>query len=257
MFQILSSVTVALAVSVAPRPAVGEDGATAAASEARAGDYEGLLDEYDDVLRDWKDQYKDAAMDERRELKARHPAREYWPRFEALAAAGEGRAYLWMADSLRDKGLKVSQVREEKRRIYELLIEEYAATEWFGEVLERLPGERRSLAEGQAERTFRATIEGSPHRAVQAHAMYLLSATLYKNKGELSQAESERWMEKLAAEYEETDHGAQASGILFERRHLVVGKIAPDFEGKTIDGHTFKLSDYRGKVVLLDFYGFW
>ena len=32
---------------------------------------------------------------------------------------------------------------------------------------------------------------------------------------------------------------------------------APDFDAKTIDGHEFKLSDYRGKVVLLDFYGFW
>jgi peroxiredoxin len=27
--------------------------------------------------------------------------------------------------------------------------------------------------------------------------------------------------------------------------------------GETIDGHQFKLSDYRGKVVVLDFYGFW
>jgi len=38
---------------------------------------------------------------------------------------------------------------------------------------------------------------------------------------------------------------------------LIVGKPAPDFAGKTIDGYEFRLSDYRGKVVLLDFYGFW
>jgi len=35
------------------------------------------------------------------------------------------------------------------------------------------------------------------------------------------------------------------------------GIVAPDFTGRTIGGHEFKLSDYRGKVVLLDFYGFW
>ncbi len=35
---------------------------------------------------------------------------------------------------------------------------------------------------------------------------------------------------------------------------LAVGKPAPEIEGEDIDGKTFKLSDYRGKVVLLDFW---
>lgn len=37
----------------------------------------------------------------------------------------------------------------------------------------------------------------------------------------------------------------------------VVGKVAPDIRGKDLDGKKFKLSDYRGKVVLLDFWGNW
>jgi hypothetical protein len=41
---------------------------------------------------------------------------------------------------------------------------------------------------------------------------------------------------------------------LFEFRHLLVGKQAPDIEGVDQDGKRFKLSDYRGKVVLLDFW---
>src|SRR5262249_43403458 len=32
-----------------------------------------------------------------------------------------------------------------------------------------------------------------------------------------------------------------------------VGKAAPDIAGADVDGKTFRLSDYRGKVVLLDF----
>jgi peroxiredoxin len=38
---------------------------------------------------------------------------------------------------------------------------------------------------------------------------------------------------------------------------LSIGRRAPDFTTKDVDGVEFKLSDYRGKVVVLDFWGFW
>ena len=38
---------------------------------------------------------------------------------------------------------------------------------------------------------------------------------------------------------------------------LAIGKVAPDIEGDDLDGKKFKLSDYRGKVVVLDFWGNW
>lgn len=44
---------------------------------------------------------------------------------------------------------------------------------------------------------------------------------------------------------------------LFELRNLRVGKTAPDIEGEDLDGVKFKLSDYKGKVVVLDFWGDW
>ena len=36
-----------------------------------------------------------------------------------------------------------------------------------------------------------------------------------------------------------------------------IGELAPEIEGVDLDGVAFKLSDYRGKVVMLDFYGDW
>jgi hypothetical protein len=36
-----------------------------------------------------------------------------------------------------------------------------------------------------------------------------------------------------------------------------VGQTVPEIEGEDIDGQRFKLSDYRGKVVVLDFWGNW
>jgi hypothetical protein len=41
---------------------------------------------------------------------------------------------------------------------------------------------------------------------------------------------------------------------LFGIRELIVGKPTPDIEGEDQDGKRFKLSDYRGKVVLLYFW---
>src|SRR5262249_8056706 len=51
-----------------------------------------------------------------------------------------------------------------------------------------------------------------------------------------------------------TTGGERAKAELFEFRNLRVSKEAPDIEGVDQDGQRFKLSDYRGKVVLLDFW---
>ncbi len=44
-------------------------------------------------------------------------------------------------------------------------------------------------------------------------------------------------------------------GYFVELRELLPGKPAPEIEGEDADGKRFKLSDYRGKVVLLSFWG--
>jgi cytochrome oxidase Cu insertion factor (SCO1/SenC/PrrC family) len=50
----------------------------------------------------------------------------------------------------------------------------------------------------------------------------------------------------------DTDSQATDAEVGFE-----VGNRAPEITGEDIDGVSFKLSDYRGKVVVLDFWGDW
>ena len=40
-------------------------------------------------------------------------------------------------------------------------------------------------------------------------------------------------------------------------QYLAAGNVAPDFEVEDIDGKKVKLSDYKGKVVYLDFWATW
>jgi thiol-disulfide isomerase/thioredoxin len=51
--------------------------------------------------------------------------------------------------------------------------------------------------------------------------------------------------------------GKMATAELFEIRKLGVGMEVPELQGEDVDGKKSKLSDYRGKVVLLDFWATW
>jgi hypothetical protein len=72
--------------------------------------------------------------------------------------------------------------------------------------------------------------------------------------------ESETLFERAAEKYADVKLpfrgtvGKKAKSELYELRNLRVGKTAPPVEGEDQDGKKFKLSDYQGKVVLLDFW---
>jgi thiol-disulfide isomerase/thioredoxin len=51
--------------------------------------------------------------------------------------------------------------------------------------------------------------------------------------------------------------GQRARPLLFEMRNLAIGKVVPDIVGEDLDGNKLKLSDYRGRVVMLDFWATW
>jgi cytochrome oxidase Cu insertion factor (SCO1/SenC/PrrC family) len=54
-----------------------------------------------------------------------------------------------------------------------------------------------------------------------------------------------------------TDAGESTQAEATSEAGFDVGNLAPDIEGQDLDGVQFKLSDYRGKVVVLDFWGDW
>jgi cytochrome oxidase Cu insertion factor (SCO1/SenC/PrrC family) len=64
-------------------------------------------------------------------------------------------------------------------------------------------------------------------------------------------------MLQVKKDYADTEYAERAENGIFELEHLAIGKVAPDFEATDQDGKKFELSDYRGKVVVLDFWGFW
>ena len=90
-------------------------------------------------------------------------------------------------------------------------------------------------------------------------------ATLVEGKDPVAlDREVDALLERVVTEYggvliegDARDLGTIASGELFARRNLAVGKVVPEIEGADHEGKTFKLSDFRGKVVVLTFSGNW
>lgn len=111
---------------------------------------------------------------------------------------------------------------------------------------------------GINEADYRRILKENSNPRVQAIATYSLGRLLADDNPE----EAEKLLESVVEKYPDvvrngTPLGESATKALFPIKFLRVGAVAPDIEGEDIDGVEFKLSDYRGKVVLLDFWGDW
>jgi hypothetical protein len=111
-----------------------------------------------------------------------------------------------------------------------------------------------------AEKLLRMVLEHNPHHEAQGLACYAL-AKLLSGQSE-SSAEAEQLFERVIETYQDIKSyrgtlADTAKADLFEIRNLAIGKVAPEIEGEDMDGQRFNLSDYRGKVVVLDFWGNW
>jgi hypothetical protein len=177
---------------------------------------------------------------------------------------------------------------EASSRAFAILQRDHIQSDKLGPVCQRI-----SFGFCKEYETFlRLVLEKSPHREVQAQACLALAhflnnrlqrLDLLKEQSDLAKEfadlfgkdyleelrrqdrgkatkEAEAFFEQAAEKYADvksTDNGTigdKARMELFEMRHLVVGKEAPEIEGEDQDGKRFKLSDYRGKVLLLDFW---
>jgi hypothetical protein len=173
-------------------------------------------------------------------------------------------------------------------RAMTLLLRDYLRSDKLGPICLRINAGFR-----QEHETFLRTLrERSPHKDVQGLACLALAqflnnrvqrvdqikaqpelareyealfgkeflAGLQKQDRARAAREIEKLFEQAGKEYGDVKipyEGTVAQKVkaeLFEFRNLLVGKEAPDIEGVDQDGKRFKLSDYRGQVVLLDFW---
>jgi hypothetical protein len=99
----------------------------------------------------------------------------------------------------------------------------------------------------------------SKNALVRAQALYLHAMLLQRDRKASDEVKAKA--SELLAQAAELAAGTELADVIaapeFEKNNLQIGMPAPDIEGEDLDGVRFKLSDYRGKVVVLDFWGDW
>jgi len=117
----------------------------------------------------------------------------------------------------------------------------------------------RMTGEADADEAIQEALQHSPHAAVKGAAEFVLAMRVLNDRqaGEDAKAAAVQGLRKALKMAPDGGFAPRAEGVVFEQDHLQIGKQAPDIKGRDLEGVDFALSDYKGKVILLDFWGNW
>jgi hypothetical protein len=112
---------------------------------------------------------------------------------------------------------------------------------------------------------FERLLKESPNPIVQAEALFGLAKMDQKSTDAAEQARAQDRFKELSTRYGTlkrrglTPYAEIADAVLspYPAAALEIGKPAPEITGFDVDGKPLKLSTYRGRVVVIDFWGDW
>jgi WD40 repeat protein/S1-C subfamily serine protease len=226
-----------------------------------------MYDEYLNAVNEYNRQLQAATNRFQQALiqKTQNPGPKYAKRFFQIADQNRrspaGFQALYLACVADDATAQGSVFKPALDRI----LEDHAKERWLHQAFQVLYGEDHTSVPA----FFREVLKRNPHANVQAAACYYLASWL-KQKPKYDEAEVLGLLKRCTGEFKdvpleyEVDErrveypvGELAKPMIFAMEHLSIGKKAPEIVGSDVDGKTFKLSDYAGKVVVLDFFADW
>jgi hypothetical protein len=256
----------ALLALVMATPAMAQDAGAKKAYEALVKEYEATMAAYSAKMSEIadSDEYKAARKnndwDTARALRAKvsPPDRKAWAgRFleGAKPFAGTDGAVPFLSWAVR---MGQGDVQS---KAFDTLFAEHAGSAALEEFSESLAYVGRAVGEKKARWFADALIAENDNPVIKANAHYARAMMLRPGRGEkISEADQALMDAHLAKVVEiapDSIVALKAAAPEFERTRLQIGMVAPDIVGNDTSGQEFKLSDYRGKVVVLDFWGDW
>jgi hypothetical protein len=139
------------------------------------------------------------------------------------------------------------------------LLDSHVKSPMMLDVVKELMTFERSLGKDNVLSALAQCVEKSPHAEVKAWAVFAQYANVLQSSEVSSDEYKFAKQTTLAAAREFGSKSALSKVLSIEaaREKLIEGGASTDVIGKDLDGVEFKLSDYKGNIILLSFWGHW
>ncbi len=225
-------------------------------------EYDQLFKDFNDARLNYYQQLRQAKDDE---TKPADPANEFVPKFRAYARSHAGKtdaipALAWMVQitGLASAGAELSP--DASWALAQLM--NHAADPAVTDALSILRSAASTWGAKPLVPLFEKIYEVNPDPEAKANALYSRGFALCADPRDSVDRDARRkqgleLLHAVSREFPDTKAAAWAEPYAFEAEHLQLGMKAPDFAGEDESGKPVKLSDFKGKVVVIDFWGFW
>ena len=143
----------------------------------------------------------------------------------------------------------------------------HAADATVGTALPKLKDMAYAVQFRRLMKFYKAILATSSDNEVKAQATFNMAYALYDDFGPVSgkhplrqirySKDAKKLFGRMSMDFAGTVAAQAAEPFLFEMEHLQVGKKAPEVLGTQPDGTEIRLSQFKGQVVVLDFWGNW
>lgn len=159
------------------------------------------------------------------------------------------------------KGSKINEDNEKYKALTKSALDKNAAlmTEYYGKTPEQRKDEAYMKTVYSRDEAIRKEINALNKQFYAANLDSYVGLVAYQGTidldGDLSGSEAE--FNKFSAEVKATDLGKSIAQTIASAKKTDVGQMAMDFTQNDVNDKPVKLSDFRGKYVLLDFWASW
>ena len=227
-----------------------------------------LQAEQKQVIADWQQKAREAAKAAERAAEAGRkdgkgiPAMAMQPDFTQLRAKYLAAGHQYSGDasvSFLLPALSISSTPQQRREVFELLLGGHLDSSLLNQLGQTMPTLDRAVGEEYAKDVFARIEKHGQNLVLLGWIAFVRNEKTLRSEPATSKAflDAKAAAAGAIAKSEDTLLQRQFDALVAEQEKFGIGQVAPEIGGVDLDGVAFKLSDYKGKVVFLDFWGDW
>ncbi len=242
-------------------------------------EFDKLQKEYEQAQQEWMEGIEKQSAENPQKMfdMSGNPAGEFLPRFRKLAEAHAGKSeaippLAWIVENGMMAGTMLFGMggrQSDPQWAFEVLSENHAADPAIKDAIG--DGLRFAIMDQEQLRKFCEKVrEVNPDKQAKGRATLLLAKSLYdgplimlpgfsvnKEKQKADRQRAGEFFRSVVKDLGGTEEAEEAGRYIYELEHLQLGMKAPEILGQDVESKEIKLSQFKGQVVVLDFWGFW